>query len=364
MNKNSYPFVFFLLLLVLVMALFVKVFHPFLMLTIWAAIISTTFYPVYSRLAARLGQRRSLAAALMVTGFLFVVAIPLTWIISLLASQASMVVEGMIAGKMPEGLRQVLENPVVVKVQDMLKITNDQIQTTLKSAFTFLANQSSDLFAAVFNSVFQFFLLLLVTYYFFKDGDAILAQVRKLLPLRSDQEDRILRRITDVIRATMLGNFVVMLLQGVLGGLVFAVAGIPSPVLWGTIMAFSALVPVLGTSIIWAPAAAYQLLSGETLSGVFIAAAAAVIMVAAQNFLMPTIIQGRTQLHAVVILFSIMGGITAFGFAGLILGPLVAALGFVFLEIYQEEFKEQLTSPEKADGKPESSGGSPEDATG
>ncbi len=190
--------------------------------------------------------------------------------------------------------------------------------------------------------MFRFVLLLVATYYFFKDGEKVVGELRKLSPMDKTREEKIIRKFTDITRATMLGTFSSAAIQGVLGGLAFLLIGMPSPLLWGVVMAFMSLVPVLGAFTVWIPAALYLIAIGSFGKAVFIVVYGLLTVTLADNVLKPLIIRGGSKIHPVVIFFSILGGLSFFGFSGIILGPLVTGLTFVVLEIYREEFQEQL----------------------
>ncbi|HOT00579.1 MAG TPA: AI-2E family transporter [Acidobacteriota bacterium] len=353
MMKQDFPLWFFVLLLAAVLYLFVRVFAPFFMIFLWATILVITFHPLYRRLRTLLRGRESLAALLMVFGLTLLIILPVILLIANVAQQSvdAYVMYSDALVKQEQNLeRTIMAHPVLTKAKAVLGrfVNFDQIDLGvlvikgLESASGFIVGQSTNFFSGLAGFMLRFVLLLVATYYFFKDGEKVVGELRKLSPMDKNREEKIIRKFTDITRATMLGTFSSAAIQGVLGGLAFLLIGMPSPLLWGVVMAFMSLVPVLGAFTVWIPAALYLIAVGSFGKAVFILLYGLLTVTLADNVLKPLIIRGGSKIHPVVIFFSILGGLSFFGFSGLILGPLVTGLTFVVLEIYREEFQEQL----------------------
>ena len=353
MMKQDFPLWFFVLILAVVLYLFVRVFAPFFMIFLWATILVITSYPLYRRLRTLLRGRESLAALLMVFGLTLLIILPVILLIANVAQQSvdAYVMYSDALAKQEQNLeRTIMAHPVLTKAKAVLGrfVNFDQIDLHalvikgLESASGFIVGQSTNFFSGLAGFMFRFVLLLVATYYFFKDGEKVVGELRKLSPMDKTREEKIIRKFTDITRATMLGTFSSAAIQGVLGGLAFLLIGMPSPLLWGVVMAFMSLVPVLGAFTVWIPAALYLIAIGSFGKAVFIVVYGLLTVTLADNVLKPLIIRGGSKIHPVVIFFSILGGLSFFGFSGIILGPLVTGLTFVVLEIYREEFQEQL----------------------
>ncbi|HNR39084.1 MAG TPA: AI-2E family transporter [Acidobacteriota bacterium] len=353
MMKQDFPLWFFVLILAVVLYLFVRVFAPFFMIFLWATILVITSYPLYRRLRSLLRGRESLAALLMVFGLTLLIILPVILLIANVAQQSvdAYVMYSDALAKQEQNLeRTIMAHPVLTKAKAVLGrfVNFDQIDLGalvikgLESASGFIVGQSTNFFSGLAGFMFRFVLLLVATYYFFKDGEKVVGELRKLSPMDKTREEKIIRKFTDITRATMLGTFSSAAIQGVLGGLAFLLIGMPSPLLWGVVMAFMSLVPVLGAFTVWIPAALYLIAIGSFGKAVFIVVYGLLTVTLADNVLKPLIIRGGSKIHPVVIFFSILGGLSFFGFSGIILGPLVTGLTFVVLEIYREEFQEQL----------------------
>ncbi len=173
-------------------------------------------------------------------------------------------------------------------------------------------------------------------YYLFRDGERIRAALRDALPLETSQAHEIFLRTRDVISASIYGVLVIAAIQGALGGLAFWVLGLPSPLVWGVVMMFMSLIPVLGSFIVWIPAAIYLLATGEIWQGVVLIVWGALVIGSVDNFLRPKLVGEKTRLHELLIFFSVLGGLQVFGVLGLVLGPVVVAVALALLDVFRQ----------------------------
>jgi predicted PurR-regulated permease PerM len=178
--------------------------------------------------------------------------------------------------------------------------------------------------------------MLFAVFFFFRDGDAIMAGVRRVLPFEPSQTQGMIEQARDLIHASVTASLAVAIVQGAIGGLMFAVLGLGAPVFWGVIMTFFALLPV-GSGIVWGPAVVWLMLSGNVGRGVALLVVGAGIIGLVDNFLRPALLSGRTQLNGLLVFVSLLGGIAAFGFLGLVLGPIVMATAITVLDSYTKD---------------------------
>lgn len=197
---------------------------------------------------------------------------------------------------------------------------------------------SAGLGAAVAGSVWigmQLFITLMCLFYFLRDRQNVLAAVRSLMPLSPREADEVFSQVDDAIHATIFGSLMVALVQGCLGGLMFWFLGIPSPVLWGAVMGLLAVVPVLGTFVIWGPTAAYLALQGDWGKALTLVAWGGIAIGLIDNLLYPYLVGKRLRFHTILVFFATVGGLAQFGASGIILGPLILATGGALLEIWR-----------------------------
>jgi predicted PurR-regulated permease PerM len=174
---------------------------------------------------------------------------------------------------------------------------------------------------------------LFTLFYLLRDGPAFVEVGRWLIPLEGGLTDAMAAKTREVVVATVLGALLVALVQGVLGGLLFWALGLPGPALWGAVMAFAALLPAVGPPVIWLPAAAILLVTGEVTRGLVLIAVGTLLIGTVDNVLRAVLVGGRARLHPLVVFFSVLGGLVVFGIAGFLLGPILVVVALAVLEI-------------------------------
>ncbi len=197
--------------------------------------------------------------------------------------------------------------------------------------------------------LFQFFIMFYAMFFFLMNGKHSLNKILYYMPLSNEDESQMLERFVSVTRATVKGTLVIGAIQGVLAGGAFAVAGIPSSVFWGTIMAVLSIVPALGAALIWIPGVIYLLVIGNIVEGIALAIWCAAVVSSVDNFLRPRLVGKDTKMSDLMVLVGTLGGIAMFGIVGVIIGPIIAALFVTIWEIYGVAFKEVLPEVDTED---------------
>ncbi len=178
---------------------------------------------------------------------------------------------------------------------------------------------------------------LVIVFFFFRNGKAWLHTAVEATPLSPSQAHRLLSNISDTIVANVYGILSVGLAQGLLTGIAVAIVGIPSPLLLGLGAAFASIIPVVGAAIVWAPCGLYLIFTGALWKGVFVLLWGVLVISAADNIIRPWVVSGKVELHPLILLFFSLGGVEAFGFIGLFLGPVVASVLAVLFKMFREE---------------------------
>lgn len=179
-----------------------------------------------------------------------------------------------------------------------------------------------------------------------RDGDEFLSGLRKLSPLRSSQEEKLMERVRGVSRSALVGTLGTAAAQGLAGGIGLAICGFPA-LFWGTVMAFASLIPLVGTAVVWIPACGYLVITGQHGMAAFLAIWCGVGVGSIDNFLRPVLMKGEAEMSTLWVFFAVLGGLQLFGLPGLVYGPLVFGLCAVLLYLYQLEFQEYLTKEAK-----------------
>ena len=182
-------------------------------------------------------------------------------------------------------------------------------------------------------------IMLFALFFFFRDGDAIMSRLRRVLPFDPSFREGRIRETAELIKASISSGIIVALVQGAVGGVTFAILGLGAPIFWGVIMAFFSLLP-LGAWIVWMPVAMWLLLTGEIGRGVALLAIGAGGISLIDNFLRPMLLAGRTEMNGLLVFISLLGGIATFGLLGLVLGPVIMATAISFVDAYATERRE------------------------
>lgn len=163
-----------------------------------------------------------------------------------------------------------------------------------------------------------------------------------LSPLKDAQEKQLIDKFVSVSRATLMGNLVVAIIQGILTAVIFWIAGVPSAAFWGLVTTILSLIPMLGSAVVWLPAGIILLLIGNIWQGIFVLLTGGLVVSSIDNILRPKLVEGQTSLHPLLVFLSTIGGILVFGITGFIIGPVIVVLFLTLLDIYKLDFKKEL----------------------
>jgi predicted PurR-regulated permease PerM len=363
MNKEAINKWVLLLLVFFISALFLSMISQFLMAIFLAGIFSALSYPLYRRFEKWFKGRRSLASLATLLLIVFVVFLPLGGLLGIITAQAIKVGEAV-----KPWVEQQLAEPDAISTAFKSLPFYDQIEPyrnlILKKAGEmvggisgFLINRLSSVTLGTVNFLFMLFIMLYTMFFFLMDGDKLIKKILYYLPLEDHDERRMLNKFTSVTRATLKGTAVIGLLQGVLAGAAFAVAGIQGAVFWGAIMAVLSFIPGIGSALVWVPAVIIIAATGHLAKAIGLGVFCAAVVGSIDNLLRPILVGRDTQMHELMILFGTLGGIIMFGVVGVIIGPIIAALFVTVWEIYGVAFKDVLpaVAGSASDGQPKNS---------
>ena len=337
-----------ILVLVVISAGFLHILQPFLQSIFVAALFAALFTPLYRRILDRVGGRQALASMLTLLLVLFFIFVPFVLIFGAVAAQAVEVAESVRPWvqtqlAQPGTLSSVLER---LPFWSYIEPYREQALTRFGTFVTGLSGVALDVVQSAtlgtLSALLSGLIVLYTMFFFLMDGDRLLYYVLYYLPLDDEDETKLLARFMSVTRATLKGTAVIGILQGGLAGLALYFAGVPSALFWAVVMMFLSVVPGIGTALIWLPAVAWLMFSGEIVAGLVVLAFNAVVVGTIDNLLRPRLVGNDTQLHDLLIFFSTLGGLLVFGFMGFVIGPIIAALFVTVWELYGEEFRNWL----------------------
>jgi predicted PurR-regulated permease PerM len=297
--------------------------RPFLAPLAWAVVFAMMFYPVYDELAIRFGPARGALATTLMAAVLIVA--PAVMLVSVLAREVPLVIDYVQQASLraPEQIERVWEalrgrSPFPLP-EDPTVILREGVQRML----AFLAPRAGAVVADVLATVGSLFVMLFAMFFLLRDGYTIGRRVRELLPLPERERERLMTDTRDLVIASVGVGLLVAAIQGTIGGAAYWVLGIGAPVVWGVAMAICALIPLVGTGLVWVPTALWLLFSGQVARGVILIVIGVVVIGLVDNIVRPLLLSGRTSASGLVIFLGLLGGVAAFGFIGLVLGPII-----------------------------------------
>jgi predicted PurR-regulated permease PerM len=353
MHGRRTTIIFLSALLLIVLGLTFVITQPFLKPLAFAIILAVVFYPLHERIL-RWNKGRPGRSALLSTLLLILLFGVPGIIISVLAANEALTAAHYLGrrsveeGGFPSLVMTLAKGPIGyvgrwidVSKYDLQAIVSANAQKVSVWLVGFGANVLGGIARFITDSLITF----VVVFFLFRDGAQWAYRAGALLPLSREQVARLYRNISDTIIANVYGILSVGVAQGVLLGVALRIVGMESALLLGVATGFASIIPVVGSALIWVPVTIYLLVTGSIGKGVFLLIYCIVVVSSVDNIIRPWVVGGRVELHPLVLLFFIFGGVGAFGFLGLFLGPVIASVLVAVFDILREELKDAKTSP-------------------
>ena len=353
-RRRPLAIVMFVLMAALVLWATGKILAPYITPILLGLIVVTFTFPLYRRLRAKLNGRHQLAASLMLIGVTLTIILPAFILLLLLFEQATALIDlvqktdfqAIMARLRIDQRLAVLER--YVPGFDASTVQPGPIAARIVETIPGLvASHGATVIASFANLIIGFFMMLLSAWYFYTEGEVLVKEIIYLSPLPDEYDEEIAQRFRGVVDATFRGQVLTAIAQGAVTGVGLAIAGVPAPVLWGAVAALFSLIPMVGAAAVWVPATIYLFIAASMTDSGFghaifllVWGVAAVSLV--DNLIRPWAMKSGTNMNAIVLFFSIIGGISAFGFVGILLGPLVFALLVTVAHIYRNFFRINL----------------------
>lgn len=345
--SRYYARVFALVTAAVLAFLLFRLLTPFAASLMWAALIAFMLQPLNRKLLKR-GRSPSLSSGLLTALAFFVVVGPMTFFLFAFVRQATDLLTRFQAEahdrKLP-ALQVILElGPVQAlldKAGEFTTLTKAQILSAADDAAQSVLQQVAAVGGSVLvgtvNVISMFGLTMFLLFFFLRDGKGMLERGVRLIPMTRARKDDLMQTLGGVTRAVVLGTFVTSLVQGTLVGIGFAIAGMPSPLVFGALGAVASLIPIVGTALVWVPAVITLFAQGQTGWAIFLAAWSIVLVAGSDNVVRPLIISGSSKASTLLVFVGLLGGISVFGIAGIFMGPLVLTLVATLLQYADQE---------------------------
>ena len=325
----------------------ILILKPFLVAVILAFVVSQLFKNWYDKINKLLFGKKSLASFATCLLILLIIFIPIVFVSSLVISETNALFNAI----QENDIKHKLETFSINIPQLNIHISSNEVQSVvgtsqftsgLKTVGGFILAVAKSTYQSTSNFLFMTFVMFFSLYYFFKDSDKLLKKFMALSPLKDSQEKLLVKKFIAISRATLKGTLVISVIQGVLMGILFAIAGVSSATLWALITVILSLIPLLGTILVWAPVGIFMLLIGNIWQGMLIILFGGIVISSVDNLLRPRLVGGEASLHPLLVFLSTLGGIAFFGISGFLLGPVIIVLFITLLHIYEIEFKKDL----------------------
>lgn len=319
-------------------------FRPFLKPLLSAVVIAVVFYPIHFQIQKWL-RSPSFAALVSTIIVILLVIVPAVAIVLAIKGEVGELYalideKSTESGGLSPYLSQLVERPMqwIGRYVDLSQFDlRASVLGRLKELSSFLVAEGWIIVGGLTTFIVNALITLFTLFFLFREGRSMRRRLAAILPLSGEQVEKLLGGIENTIIGTVHGGLVVAAVQGLMVGVALWILGVPSPVLWGVVASFFALLPLVGTAIVWVPASIYLLASGGWIKGVILVAWGMFVVGSIDNVLRPYLIGGRVQMHTLLIFFAVFGGVNVFGFLGLIIGPVILAITMTLLGLLRDE---------------------------
>ncbi|MEK7509852.1 MAG: AI-2E family transporter [Patescibacteria group bacterium] len=342
MNTPWLGHYFLLILLAGSLVLTYFIFQPFLTPLILAAVFAVVLQPLYKRIHRSIPHWPSSAALLTVLISVVAILVPLMLIGTQIGLEAQNLYTDL---RSPEtraallGTARDLESAIIQYIPAARGFSAElsaNLSTYAETGLQWLIGNLGGAVSSAASLVLKFFLFFIALYYLLKDGAKLKDRIVQLSPLRDAYDESIFNKLELAVNSVIKGNLMIALIQGVLTAIGFTIFGVPNPVLWGTVAAIAALIPGIGTGLVFIPTVFFMLFTGHPGAALGLTLWGILAVGLIDNFLAPQLIGAGVKLHPLLVLLSVLGGLAFFGPIGIFLGPLSLSLLFAFISIYTE----------------------------
>lgn len=343
MNIERFKIITFFIVLTLLLGACFLLVKPFLYILAWSIILTVIAYPIYKRLLKKI-TNQSLCALLTLILTIAVVIIPLIFVFTYTLKEGIIFVNYLTLHISELNLKKITELinvPLIGNLYNPLKdyttLFDINIESVLKEKLKFIASllvqQSIGFLQNTITGIVQFVIILLTVYFLLRDFPKLLNLVKAFIPLDENQTSALINKVGETIYTTVYVALIVAIIQGTLGGLAFWFLGLKSPMLWGMVMAVFCLIPLVGHPVVWVPAAVFLLSQGLYWKAIVLILWGMLVIGLIDNLIRTILMGAKTQLHPLIVFFSVLGGVMLVGPLGILLGPVVIVITFFLLEV-------------------------------
>ncbi len=327
---------FFITILLAASVLGVLLLWPFITVILLSVALSVVFYPVFRWFNKKVtGNRQWLSSLFTVILFILILCVPLFTIGITVFKQSQGIYNWIVEhGSLNEMVGRI--EHALYRIFPAGSVSLEERVTEMVGSFT--AGIGS-IFSATITTIFSLFLVILSMFYFLKDGSHWKQTVLRMSPLANESNEKIIERLRSSVNGILKGYLLIAVIQGVLMGIGLWIFGVPNPALFGVLAGVASLIPTIGTALVSIPAIMYLFAAGDTAQAIGLAAWAAVLVGTIDNLLNPIVVGRKIEIHPLLVLFAVLGGIILMGPVGILIGPLIISFIYALTSVYREEMK-------------------------
>ncbi len=336
--KKNHAVYFLVIISVIVILLSAAIIRPYIFSVLTSILLAYIFYPAYDWLRKKI-KKDNIAALLISFMVVILIFVPAVFIVYNISQEAS--AGYVILRQKMYSIEECSEDEFGCNLINRAKEFTQEpeikayVESGLSRISSQIAERSFNFVFSIARRLLEMFLIFFMLFFFLKDGKNIIRSIGKYIPMARPNKKKIFTQFREIIRAIIFGFFIIAIIEGTIGAFTFYFGKIASPILWGVMMAFLALLPIIGASIIWVPAFINQVYNRDVMSSIIILGGGLIIS-AIDTFIKPKIIGSKANVHPVLVLLGVLGGIEMFGLIGVIIGPLVLVMMVTLLKMYKK----------------------------
>ncbi|MDR2633300.1 MAG: AI-2E family transporter [Treponema sp.] len=343
------------IILVLLLIVVCRLFAPFFTILLWSTMLYVLLSPLHKRLVQGLEPKspkgmvlRNLWSAVFAVGTVVIILIPLLFVVFQCLKQIIDLIRMVrevfytrpdvltdLFEPIGELIRDITAGQILLTVEDIQK----RILYLLSSSLQDMVHISSDLAWNVGSFFFSLVLIMFSLFFFYMDAPYLSHLVLHAIPIRKSYLSALVVKFMEITRNLFLGYIIVAFIQAVMGYIIFSIFQVKGALVFAVLTFICVFIPMIGGGLVWLPLGIFRIIEGDVLGGVIFLIVSGIFISILDNFLRPMFLQDRIQLHPLIIFFAILGGVSAFGFNGLILGPMVVILFLTVLDLFLTEHK-------------------------
>ncbi|MCP4341061.1 MAG: AI-2E family transporter [Desulfobulbaceae bacterium] len=341
---------YFLLVFIISIFFFGRILWPFWSVLVLSFLLTNLFRPIYIYISNRLPD--SVASALTCLLIIAIVIVPLVFFVFALTDEALNLYSWGRDSRVGLKLQVFLqESPLILQIQEQLREVGFQFNPSqvtdtfsylVKNGGLLLYNQAQGWAANILQFLFLFLIMILVIFFLLMDQPKLIAYMIHLSPLPDDENHLLIDKFHEIANAIMKGNGICGLIQGILGGIVFSILELNSPLLWGSIMAILAFLPIFGIGLVMIPTALFLTISGRLHEGIFLFVFYIILSFSIEYIVKPKMVGNQVKMHTLLVFLSIIGGLSVYGILGIIYGPLIITAFLTLSEIYLQRYDQRI----------------------